>query len=140
MITIRQIDHVVIRAADLKRMVAFYRDVLCCPVERVNEKDGLWQLRAGTSLIDVVDINGRLGGGTPPESAAANMDHFCVQVEPWDRETIEAHLIVHGVEYGDVADRYGATGLGPSMYLKDPEGNTVELKGPATEAPDTIGS
>lgn len=139
MITIRQIDHVVIRASDVKRMVTFYRDVLCCPLEKVNEDQGLWQLRAGTTLIDLVDVKGRLGGGTPPDKAAPNMDHFCVQVEPWDVETIEAHLIAHGVEYGDISDRYGATGTGPSMYLKDPEGNTVELKGPATEAPDGAG-
>jgi catechol 2,3-dioxygenase-like lactoylglutathione lyase family enzyme len=138
MITIRQIDHVVIRAADVKRMVAFYRDVLCCPVERVNEEQGLWQLRAGTTLIDLVDIKGRLGGGEPPDRAAPNMDHFCVQVEPWDVDTIEAHLIANGIEYGDISDRYGATGTGPSMYLKDPEGNNVELKGPATEAPDSV--
>lgn len=140
MINIRQIDHVVVRAADIKKMVAFYRDVLCCPIEKVQEDLGLWQLRAGTTLIDLVDINGRLGGGTPPNLSAANMDHFCVQVEPWDEEAIEAHLIAHGIDYGDVSRRYGATGTGPSIYVKDPEGNTVELKGPAEEAPESLGS
>ena len=51
------------------------------------------------------------------------------EYEPWDEETILGHLAAHGVESGDVASRYGATGQGPSVYLKDPEGNTVELKG-----------
>jgi catechol 2,3-dioxygenase-like lactoylglutathione lyase family enzyme len=131
-IAIRMIDHVVIRADDLERMIAFYRDVLGCLEERRSGKMGLVQLRAGNSLIDLVDVAGPLGrqGGRGPDRAAPNMDHFCVQVEPWDPDAITAHLKAHGIEAGDVVSRYGARGDGPSIYIDDPEGNTVELKGP----------
>lgn len=132
-INLTHIDHVVIRARDMQAMVAFYRDVLGCRLERGPGELGLAQLRAGASLIDLVDVAGSLGrqGGGPPDHAAPNMDHVCFQVEPWDVEAIESHLRRHGVEPGPVERRYGAAGMGPSIYLRDPEGNTVELKGRA---------
>ena len=68
-------------------------------------------------------------GGDRPDHAAPNMDHVCFQVQPWDTSTIQGHLEQHGIASGDVASRYGASGMGPSVYLRDPEGNTVELKG-----------
>jgi len=125
------LDHIVIRVRDMNRMVAFYRDVLACPVEKVQEDLGLWQLRAGRTLIDFVTVDGKLGkmGGAPPGTEALNLDHFCLAVEPFDGEAIAAYLRRHGVEPGDVKSRYGADGDGPSMYIQDPEGNTVELKG-----------
>lgn len=131
-INIRLIDHVVIRVDNLEMMVDFYCDVLGCRLERGPGEAGLAQLRAGESLIDLVDVNGPLGheGGDAPDHGAPNMDHFCVQVQPWDPDAIRAHLEDHGVEVGELADRYGALGVGPSVYLDDPEGNTVELKGP----------
>lgn len=131
-INIRMLDHVVVRANDMERMVGFYTEVLGCRIERHAEKFGLVQLRAGNSLIDIVDVDGQLGraAGGPPDGTAPNMDHFCVQVEPWDEAAILSHLKAHGVEVGEVGNRYGALGTGPSVYLEDPEGNTVELKGP----------
>ena len=130
-INISGIDHVVIRARDLDKMIGFYADVLGCRLERGPGELGLAQLRAGTSLIDLVDAAGKLGrqAGAPPDHGAPNMDHFCVRVEPWDVDAIRAHLEAHGVAAGEVAERYGADGSGPSIYLEDPEGNTVELKG-----------
>ena len=135
MIRIREIDHLVLRVLDADRMIAFYRDVLGCAVERSREDLGLYQLRAGRSLIDIVPVAGRLGamGGAPPGFEGRNLDHFCVRVDPFDAVEIADHLRRHGVEPGPVATRYGAEGDGPSMYIADPEGNTVELKGP----PDT---
>ena len=126
------LDHIVIRVRDVTRMVAFYRDVLDCPVEKVQEDIGLWQLRAGRTLIDFVNVEGKLGrmGGAPPGTEALNLDHFCLSVEPFDSEAIAAYLRRHGVEPGEVKNRYGADGDGPSIYIQDPEGNTVELKGP----------
>ena len=130
-INITHIDHLVIRVNDLENMIAFYRDVLGCKLERGPGEGGLAQLRAGHSLIDLVDANGPLGqqGGDQPDHAAPNMDHVCFQLQPWDADAIKGHLEQHGIEAGKVARRYGATGQGPSMYLRDPEGNTVELKG-----------
>ncbi|MGI9424613.1 MAG: VOC family protein [Hyphomicrobiaceae bacterium] len=131
-ISIQGIDHVVIRANKIDRLIAFYRDVLNCQLEREIADLGLYQLRAGAALIDIVDAHGKIGrqSGGPPDPAAANMDHLCVQVAPWDAETIAEHLRSHGVEPGDVVTRYGANGNGPSIYISDPEGNSVELKGP----------
>ena len=130
-INITHIDHVVIRVNDLENMIAFYRDVLGCKLERGPGEGGLAQLRAGHSLIDLVDADGPLGqqGGDQPDHAAPNMDHICFQVQPWDTDTIKTHLELHGIDAGKVAQRYGAAGMGPSTYLRDPEGNTVELKG-----------
>ena len=130
-INLSRIDHVVFRVNDLDRMISFYRDVLGCRLERGPGDALLAQLRAGDSLIDLVDARGPLGkkGGAAPDQQAPNVDHVCFLVDPWDAELIVEQLRKHGVNPGDVASRYGATGLGPSIYFSDPEGNTVELKG-----------
>lgn len=132
MFTIREIDHLVLRVRDLESMLAFYRDALGCTVERARDDIGLYQLRAGRSLIDIVPVGGRLGamGGAAPGPEGRNLDHFCLRVEPFDAEAIAAHLRRHHIEPGPVVSRYGAEGDGPSIYVTDPEGNTVELKGP----------
>lgn len=129
---LQQIDHVVLRVRNLALMQAFYCDVLRCSVERRQDEIGLLQLRAGASLIDLIDIEGKLGGAgeAAPGAEGRNMDHLCLRVEPFDRDAIAAHLQAHGVRLGDFGQRYGAEGEGPSQYLFDPEGNLVELKGP----------
>lgn len=132
MLTIREIDHLVLRVRDVDRMIRFYGEVLGCPVHRIDEKIGLVQLRAGRGLIDLVPLDSEIGraGGAGPAREGRNLDHFCLRVENWDADAISAHLRAHGVEPGPVAQRFGAEGQGPSLYLSDPEGNTVELKGP----------
>jgi catechol 2,3-dioxygenase-like lactoylglutathione lyase family enzyme len=132
MIRIREIDHLVLRVRDLERMLGFYRDVLRCTVERRRDEIGLVQLRAGRSLIDLVPAEGKLGkiGGAPPSPEGRNLDHVCFRVDPFDGEAIRAYLAGQGLDAGQIASRYGAEGEGPSIYVTDPEGNTVELKGP----------
>ena len=132
MVRICDIDHLVLRVVDLARMLHFYCDVLGCALERRKDEIGLVQLRAGRSLIDLVPVDGRLGraGGAPPGREGRNLDHFCLRVEPFDADAIRRHLSAHGFEPGPVESRYGAEGTGPSIYVADPEGNTVELKGP----------
>jgi catechol 2,3-dioxygenase-like lactoylglutathione lyase family enzyme len=132
MISIREIDHIVLRVVDLERMLAFYCGALGCPVEKRQDEIGLVQLRAGSSLIDLVPLAGKLGrmGGAAPGKEGRNLDHFCLRVEPFDAEAIRTHLAAHGVDAGAVESRYGAEGEGPSIYITDPEGNVVELKGP----------
>lgn len=131
---IREIDHVVIRAADLPAMVRFYCDALGCRVEREQQDLGLVQLRAGRSLIDLLAVGGPIDRvESAPAGAGRNMDHLCVRVEPFDADALREHLARHGATLGDEARRYGAEGYGPSLYLFDPEGNMIELKGP----PDT---
>ena len=122
------LDHVVLRVADLDRAITFYQTVLGCPIERTLEQPKLVQLRAGTSMIDLVP-------GAPGEPPMRNMDHFAVRIERMDADAVWAHLRRHGIDPGEVRRRYGAEGYGASIYITDPDGNTVELKGP----PETAG-
>jgi len=132
-IEIRGLDHVVLRVTDLERALRFYCGVLGCAQERRSDALGLVQLRAGAALVDLVVVDSPLGrlGGPGPSETGRNMDHFAVQLERFDEAELRAHLAAHGVAPGDVAQRYGALGMGPSMYVRDPDGNVVELKGPA---------
>jgi glyoxylase I family protein len=132
MIRIREIDHLVLRVVDLDRMLHFYCDVLGCSIERRQASIGLVQLRAGRSLVDLVPVDGELGsaGGAAPGIEGRNVDHFCFRVEPFDEAGIRRVLEAHGVVAGSTESRFGAEGLGPSIYVTDPEGNVVELKGP----------
>jgi glyoxylase I family protein len=130
--TISRLDHIVLRVRDVNTMIRFYTDVLGCTVDKVQETLGLYQLRAGDSLIDLITIDGKLGstGGAAPGAEGRNLDHFCLRIEPFDGPCIREWLIGKGIEAGEVVQRYGAEGEGPSIYLSDPEGNVIELKGP----------
>lgn len=132
MITIRDIDHVVFRVVDLDRVARFYTDVLGARFEKHQPDIGLYQLRIGNALVDLVPVDGPLGreGGAPPGAEGRNVDHVCFRVLPWDEAAIRAHLAAHGVAPVEILSRYGAEGDGPSIYLSDPEGNRLELKGP----------
>lgn len=131
-IEIRRIDHVVLRIRDVAASKRFYCDALGCTVERESEALGLFQLRAGECLIDLVPVAGPLGklGGAGPAAEGRNVDHVALSIAHFDEAALRAHLEAHGIAPGDVAARYGAEGMGPSMYVKDPDGNVVELKGP----------
>ena len=133
MIRIRDIDHLVLRVVDVDAMLAFYCGVLGCSVERRRDELGLIQLRAGRSMIDLVPVDGKLGraGGAAPAAEGRNVDHFCLRVDPFDERAIREQLQAAGIDAGETVARYGAEGEGPSIYVADPEGNTVELKGPA---------
>lgn len=138
MINLRDIDHVVLRVVDLDRVASFYIDVLGARWEKKQEAVGLYQLRAGSALIDLVPVDGKLGrmGGAAPAPEGRNVDHICFRVLPWDGEAVLAHLKSHGIE-SEIVSRYGAEGEGPSVYLSDPEGNNLELKGsPWAPVPD----
>ncbi|KAI3594122.1 Lactoylglutathione lyase [Cupriavidus sp. U2] len=132
MFAIRGIDHLVLRTADVARMVRFYVDVLGCTVEKEQPAFGLTQLRAGGSLIDLVSLDGPIGraGGAGPGTEGRNLDHFCLRIDPFDADSVFHHLSIHHVDASPVQRRYGAEGEGPSIYVKDADGNTVELKGP----------
>jgi catechol 2,3-dioxygenase-like lactoylglutathione lyase family enzyme len=138
MIRVERIDHVVLRTAQVDALVRFYRDVLGCAVERTLPPDiGLIQLRAGDALIDIVDVDSELGraGGGAPRDDGRNLDHFCLYLAPITEDALCDWLARHGVDTGPFERRYGATGFGPSLYIHDPDGNTVELKpAPAGDA------
>jgi glyoxylase I family protein len=127
------IDHIVLRVVDVTRALAFYEGVLGCALERRQDDIGLWQLRAGTSLIDLVPVDGVIGrrGGAAPGIEARNVDHVALAIRPFDRAAIGAHLSAHGIAIeGESHDNYGATGESPALYICDPDGNRIELMGP----------
>jgi glyoxylase I family protein len=127
------LDHVVLRVSDLARSEAFYCGALGCSRERELSELGLYQLRAGAHLIDLVVVDSPLGraGGAAPGAEARNVDHFALAIDRFDEAELRAHLEANGIAPGEVGVRYGAEGQGPSMYVQDPDGNVVELKGPS---------
>lgn len=134
-IEIRELDHVVLRVRDTERSLRFYVDVLGCQEERRLDEIGLIQLRAGRSLVDLVPVDGALGraGGAPPGKEGRNVDHVAFRVVELDPEQVRAKLAAHGVEASEIAVRYGAEGFGPSLYLRDPDDNVIELRGAPVE-------
>ena len=128
MLTICGIDHVVLRVTDIERMRKFYCDVLGAQHVAWRPRLGMSHLRAGAAMIDLV-----IG-----ERSGLNMDHLCLRVELFDQRAIVAHLEKHGVKVGEIRNRFGAEGNGVSIYLTDPEGNIVELKGPSDGQPPPL--
>jgi len=131
-LTVTGLDHVVLRVKSLERAAKFYGEVLGCPVERELQTPRLVQLRAGTSMIDLVPCG-------PDEASSMtmggrNMEHYAVRIAKMDVPALTAHLAKHGIDAGEVRRRYGAEGYGSSVYITDPDGNTVELKGPPETA------
>jgi catechol 2,3-dioxygenase-like lactoylglutathione lyase family enzyme len=130
-IQIREIDHLVLRVQDLEKSLKFYCEVLGCTEERRLDTLGLVQLRAGRGLIDLVPVQGELGrlGGAPAAEQGRNVDHLALRIEADDVAALLPFLDAQGIEYGPIERRYGSEGYGPSIYLKDPDGNVVELRG-----------
>ncbi len=132
MFRIEGLDHLVLRVRDLPAALHFYVDLLGCRIERRQDAIGLVQLRAGAQLIDLVPLDGPLGraGGAGPGAEGRNVDHFCLKVDRLDEPAVRRWLSERGVTVDAYGSRYGADGEGPSLYLVDPDGNGVELKGP----------
>lgn len=128
---IRGLDHLVLRVRNMDLQLGFYVGVLGCAIEKRQDEIGLVQLRAGTALIDLLSMDSAMGraGGAAPGAEGHNLDHFCLHLAPWDETAVRRHLESHGIAAEPAASRYGAGGEGPSIYLKDPEGNRLELKG-----------
>ena len=131
-IAVQGFDHIVLRVKNKAKMLGFYIDTLGLSLDRDRPELGLTHIRAGRQMIDLVTLDGPLGklGGEGPKARGRNLDHFALQVRPFDAAAIRAHLATHGVAVVEEGQRYGAEGAGFSLYVRDPEGNTVELKGP----------
>jgi glyoxylase I family protein len=119
---VAELDHVVLRCVRQQRTLEFYAGVLGMTEERRIEKIGLIQLRAGQSMLDLVPAETLADSGR-------NVDHFCLGIESAEFDTVLSYLRERGVEMvGEPGTRYGARGMGLSVYVRDPEGNVVELK------------
>lgn len=127
MLILRGIDHVVLRVTDMGVMVRFYCDILGARHVAYRAELRMSHLRVGDSMIDLVEAR-------EPGTDARNMDHLCLRVAELDPQRVVDYLKKNGVKVGEVRDRFGAEGNGVSIYLTDPEGNTVELKGPSDGA------
>ena len=122
-IQVRALDHLVLAVADVERSVAWYVDVLGLAPLRLEE----WRrgevffpsvrIDAGT-IIDLVAASGVAGRG--------NLDHFCLVVDEVDVDAVRASGELDVVE-GPVR-RWGARGDATSLYVRDPDGNVVELR------------
>ena len=128
------LDHVVLLVGDMDAAKRFYCDVVGCRVDRELPQYGMLQLRAGASLIDLVDTSGEEGlWARPPVEGGRNMDHVCLATRGFEIEPMRAHLAGHGIEIAEEGIRYGASGEGYSVYFRDPFGNQIELKSGADD-------
>ena len=138
---IQQLDHVVLRVKDMDRSIDWYGRVLGCTVARRVDKIGFAQLRAGRSMIDICAADGHVGKerGTPPvKDGGHNMHHLCLKIENFDEAGLVSHLEAQGVKAFDICKRFGAEGYGPCLYIEDPDGNWIELKGPSEPPPPGV--
>ena len=128
---VQGIDHLLLLVNGMSAALAFYRDVLGCSVEAELPEHGMVQLRAGAALIDLVDLAAREGQWARPEVAGGrNLDHLCIALAKHDERQLRSHLAAHGVDIIEEGVHRGARGDSVSFYVRDPSGNTIELKGP----------
>ena len=133
------IDHVVFLVDDMQKALTFYRDVLGCAPGYSYPAMGMEQVWAGAALIVLWDTtHPGAARAVPPVAGGRNVDHLCIATTPFDAQEMRAHLGRHGVAIDREATHGGARGMGHSFYIRDPFGNTLEIKGPA-EYPDGRG-
>ncbi|ADD41385.1 VOC family protein [Stackebrandtia nassauensis] len=118
---IKGFDHLVLNVSDIERALEFYCGPLGLQGERVEEwragKVGFPSVRVTEDTV--IDLMDRPRG-------ESNVDHICLVVEPLDwQEVIDSGEFT--VLEGPVP-RWGARGSATSIYVRDPEGNTVELR------------
>jgi len=119
------LDHVVLHVRDQAVSQRFYCDLLGATLEHVNPKFSLVQLRFGRALIDLLPLDPR----APAPSPEAGMDHLCLSIRCEDLGKVADVLGARGVTVeGEIVERRGAFGQGPSLYLRDPDGYRIELK------------
>lgn len=135
-------------------MYDFYTNTLGCTIDipsDVGRMGGvLTHLRAGDAFIDLLAYdeasltdegreNIRKMQGIAPDTAIADidfshekstLDHLCIRIDPFDEDELRKYFESKGVEIKSSGQRKGSEGVGPSIYINDPEGNTIELKGP----------
>lgn len=125
------IDHVLLLVNDMHAARGFYCAILGCTLEDELPQFGMLQLRAGQSLIDLVDVSTSAGAWARPQASnGRNLDHLCLALKPYDEAALRRHLKNHAIAIVEEGRHRGAHGDSLSIYVKDPSGNTIELKGP----------
>ncbi|WP_433211785.1 VOC family protein [Microtetraspora malaysiensis] len=114
-------DHLVLNVRDVERALEFYAGTLGLEEERVAE----W--RAGKAPFPSVRVNeSTIIDMVHRPRGESNVDHICLVVDPVDwQQVIDSG--VFAVLEGPVS-RFGARGVAQSVYVQDPDGNTVELR------------
>lgn len=130
LVTITEMDHIVLRVKDVEESLRFYSELLGLPVERVE------QWRAGEVRFPSVRINADTiidlfasDQETISKEGARNQDHYCMVIEPTDMEALKAgfEALGVGIQAGP-GKRWGSHGDGISLYIYDPDNNVVELR------------
>ena len=130
LVTITEMDHIVLRVKDVDESLRFYSELLGLPVERVE------QWRAGEVRFPSVRINADTiidlfasDQETISKEGARNQDHYCMVIEPTDMEALKAgfEALGVGIQAGP-GKRWGSHGDGISLYIYDPDNNVVELR------------
>ncbi len=118
---VSEFDHLVINVSDVERSLAWYTEILGLTGERVDE----W--RAGEVFFPSVRINDdTIIDLFAVERTGQNIDHICLVVDRADVDAVSTDPrfdIVDGP-----GERWGARGVGWSVYVRDPDGNQVELR------------
>ena len=130
LVTITEMDHIVLRVSDVEASLSFYSEILGLPVERVD------QWRAGEVRFPSVRLNADtiidlFASDQEPigKEGAKNQDHYCMVIEPTDMEALKAEFEAIGVEIqAGPGKRWGSHGDGISLYIYDPDDNVVELR------------
>lgn len=118
---VHELDHIVLTTPDVERALSFYVGLLGMQGDRVEE----W--RAGAVPFPSVRVTpGTLIDLQAGERTGVNMDHLCLVVDSADVDAVATDARFDVIE-GPV-DRYGARGMGRSVYVRDPDGNVVELR------------
>ncbi|HYZ48276.1 MAG TPA: VOC family protein [Sphingomonas sp.] len=126
------IDHVVLLVSGMDRARSFYERVLGCTLSTELLESGMIQMRAGESLIDLVDIATPEGAWARPAVAGGrNVDHVAIAITDCDPAALKMHLEQHGVAVEEEGMRAGARGESWSIYFRDPDQNLIELSLPA---------
>ena len=123
MVRVTGFDHLVIRTADVERSLAWYRDELGLEPVRVDE----W--RRGEVPFPSVRVDEHtIIDVLAAERSGENVDHVCLVVEPTDLAALAASGRFEVMGDGAVDGLFGAQGFATSLYVRDPDGNTVELR------------
>ncbi len=123
------LDHLVLVTPDVGRALAFYTDLLGLQGVRVDEwKAG--EVPFPSVRVDPTTLIDLMHG----ERTGENLHHFCLVIEPADLDAVAADPRVV-VASGPTDGLFGAQGYARSLYVRDPDGNVIELRSYSVPSP-----